>query len=87
MKIQTSQKVLGLPQSFWAITNDTAPEPIQEVTAKELKEAVQDYLLSILEWSATLRHREDPMGKLEGTEEFSTEVVKQVNRIKKLFGY
>ena len=87
MKIQTNRKVLRLEQSFWDLTNQTAPEPVQEVTAKELKEGVQDYLLMMLDESATLRHREDPMGKLEGTEEFNFEVEKQVNRIKKLFGY
>ena len=87
MKIQTNRTVLSFGPEFWAISKETPPAPVQDVTVKELKEAVQDYILLMLDESATLRHLEDPMGKLEGTDEFSVEVAKQIKRIAKLFGY
>ena len=77
MKIQTSQKVLGY--------NDDVPE-VQEVTVKELREATQDYLIAMFE-NAHVFHHESPMGKLEDTEEFDAELAKQINRVRKLFGY
>lgn len=87
MKIETNHQVLRFDQGFWDINSEVAPEPIQEVTAKELREAAQDYLLTFLQESARVRHFEDPMGRLEGTKEFDDEVAKQANRIMKLFGY
>ena len=77
MKIRFTSRALG---HGWATEGEN-------VTAKEIKETVQDDILSHLKQNMWLGFLEDPLGKFQGTKEYDEEFVTQLNRIAKLFGY
>ena len=77
MKIQFTRTAL---KQGWAIEGE-------EVTAKEIKEAVQDDILNYVTQNMGLGVLEGPLGKFQGTNEYMTEFYKQINRVAKLFGY
>jgi len=77
MKIQFTKRALG---HGWATEGEN-------VTAKEIKEAVQDDMLAHLKENMWLGFTEEPLGKFQGTKEYDEEFVTQLNRIAKLFGY
>jgi hypothetical protein len=77
MKIQFTKRALG---HGWATKGEN-------VTAKEIKEAVQDDMLAHLKENMWLGVIEDPLGKFQGTKEYDEEFVTQLNRIAKFFGY
>ena len=77
MKIRFTARALG---HGWATEGEN-------VTAKEIKEAVQDDILSHLKQNMWLGFTEDPLGKFQGTKEYDKEFVTQLNRIAKSFGY
>ena len=77
MKIQFTKRALG---HGWATKGEN-------VTAKEIKEAVQDDMLAHLKENMWLGVIEDPLGKFQGTKEYDEEFVTQLNRIAKLFNY
>ena len=59
----------------------------EEATVKELKESVQDNILDNLIHSFMLQVSEDPLGKFQGSPEYAAELVKQINRIGRMFNY
>ena len=59
----------------------------EEVTAKELREAVQDDILNTLMENFRLQVIEGPLGKFQGSPEYAAELDNQINRIGKLFNY
>ena len=77
MKIQFTRTALRMG---WAIEGEN-------VTAKEIREAVQDDMLANLAESFTLMVLEGPLGKFQATNEYMAEVNRQINRIAKLFNY
>ena len=77
MKIQFTRTALRMG---WATEGE-------EVTAKEMREAVQDDILANLAESFSLMVLEGPLGKFQATNEYMAELSKQTNRIAKLFNY
>ena len=77
MKIQFTRTALN---QGWAIEGE-------EVTAKEIKEAVQDDILNYVTENMGLNVLEGPLGKFQATNEYMFEFYKQINRIAKLFNY
>ena len=59
----------------------------EEYTAKELRESVQDDIITALMQSFRVVVSEGPLGKFQGTPEYDAELDKQINRIAKLFNY
>jgi hypothetical protein len=77
MKIQFTRTALRMG---WAIEGEN-------VTAKEIREAVQDDMLANLAESFSLMVLEGPLGKFQATNEYMAELAKQTNRIARLFNY
>ena len=77
MKIQFTRTAL---EQGWATQGEN-------VTAKEIKEAVQDDILNYVTENMGLMVLEGPLGKFQGTNEYMSELYKQINRMAKLFGY
>ena len=59
----------------------------ENVTAKEIKEAVQDDMIHWLRDNMWVGIKEDPVSKFQGTIEYDEEFVTQLNRLAKFFGW
>ena len=77
MKVQLTADAIAMG---WATEGE-------EVTVKELREAVQDDILNALMESFRLAVSEGPLGKFQGSPEYEAELNNQINRIGKLFNY
>ena len=75
MKMEYTEQALGLG---WVTEGE-------DYTAKELREEVQDDIIAELTQNFIVRMHEGPLGKFQGTPEYDAELMKQINRIGKLF--